>query len=461
MVGTPVPPITTLGFIPDEDPDTLSQSWRKPFGHLLFLLKINVDDGQYGPENHCFCFQHTHDLSELSRTFLSVSIYPGITYEIAIDGIRFNDSDSFSGQAFLAELEDYADRVLSRVRVSIFAKSHLHNSLTKFQDYSSRLIEMDIIHDASPFHEVDLLTCPLCHSLLRSCQECDAAVACPNHDCAGSQVVDCKQCDDHDRMTCHECLDSEEIPSFVHCPTCNSWCCRRDMDWCPGHIISPPLSKKLVKLSQAKESDFDSTSIVRSHSPMPGPCRSCIDAGHTNAWQACSAIQTVLCPSRAHSFYDLGLNSAYCPECITEQKGQRCVCGTVWLCDACSVAEHSTYFPLISCPRCGAAYCTKEDGCRHCYFCKICRQSSICFSCQALEKEDAEEDVDGKDMSDEDSQPSNAYERCLQCRLYMCNECCSTGKDGVIRCSGCQRWVCGRCSEGKKKCRSCFWSDIF
>ncbi|KAF8552385.1 hypothetical protein OG21DRAFT_148340 [Imleria badia] len=190
MVWTP--PITTLSVVPDENPNILSQSWLKPFATLLFLLRISRGDDSEYVGDHKFCFQHTHDLSELSRIFLSL-----------------DDLDSSYGQAFLAELEEYANRVLSRVH-----------------DWSSRLIEKDIIQDTSPFQEVDLLTCPLCHSHLRSCQECDAAVACSNHDCASSQVVDCKQCDDHDHMTCHECLASAEadlIPSFVRCPKCNSW----------------------------------------------------------------------------------------------------------------------------------------------------------------------------------------------------------------------------------------------
>ncbi|KAF8552384.1 hypothetical protein OG21DRAFT_148352 [Imleria badia] len=190
---------------------------------------------------------------------------------------------------------------------------------------------------------------------------------------------------------------------------------------------------------------------------MRGPCRSCVNSGHTDALQACSGLQTVLCPSRAHPFHELGLDSASCPECITECQGRRCLCGAVWLCDACSVADYPDSPHLISCPRCGATYCTKEDGCRYCYFCSICRRTDICFGCQSREKVD----VEAEDISGEGLLPLNRYERCLECRLYMCNECCSAGKDGVAQCLGCQHWMCRRCSEGRSRCYSCFLLDLF
>ncbi|KAF8546559.1 hypothetical protein OG21DRAFT_1104100 [Imleria badia] len=116
MVGTP--PITVLSVVPDENPSILSQSWRKPFEALLWLLRISRHEEYI--EDHQFCFQHTHDLSELSRIFLSVNIQDSFTYEIATDSIRFDDLNPFLGQSFLAELEGYANRALSRVQVSIF-----------------------------------------------------------------------------------------------------------------------------------------------------------------------------------------------------------------------------------------------------------------------------------------------------------------------------------------------------
>lgn len=187
---------------------------------------------------------------------------------------------------------------------------------SRIQDYSDLLIEKYIIHDTSPFHDGDLLTCPLCQSPLRSCQEGCATVACSNSDCAGSQVVACEQCDLHSFMTCHECLQvgSKEpnlLSSFVCCPTCHSWCCRHDVDWCPGTIIHPTLDKDLVKIS--KQKNFDDTSFVRSHSPVPGPCRSCGDSGFAEAWQACNGVLSALCPSRAFPLYELELRGTYCP----------------------------------------------------------------------------------------------------------------------------------------------------
>ena len=64
------------------------------------------------------CVQHTHDLSALSRFFFSVVISPGVTHEIAADSIRFDDSNSSSSRALVAELKEHVNRVLSRVRVS-------------------------------------------------------------------------------------------------------------------------------------------------------------------------------------------------------------------------------------------------------------------------------------------------------------------------------------------------------
>ena len=318
------------------------------------------------------------------------------------------------------------------------------------------MIKDDIIHDTSPFADVNLLTCPLCRSRLQSCGECEATVACSNSHCAGSEVVNFEQCDVHEQILCHGCLDSKEPDpnsGFVRCPSCNSWCCSLEVDWCPGRIIHPaPGTKELAELYPTL--DLDSKPIVRSHLPTPGPCGLCIDSGHVDAWQTCSGGRSGLCPSNANlSKYDL--DYAYCPECITEHKGRRCACGAVWCCDACPVAN---FFPtscprLISCPCCGATYCRQSDGCRYCHFCQICLKTGLCFGCQAQE----EVDVGGEDMSGECSQPVNDFEQCANCQLDMCNECCSTAKDGATRCLGCHHWICGDCAQlsGREQCYFC------
>ncbi|KAF8552369.1 hypothetical protein OG21DRAFT_145671 [Imleria badia] len=194
---------------------------------------------------------------------------------------------------------------------------------------------------------------------------------------------------------------------------------------------------------------------MRLHLPTPGPCSSCVDSGHADAWKACYGRHRrkfEFCPSNT-ALSKIDHNFAYCPECITEHKGQHCACGSVWLCDCClkvPVYSDPRYPALISCRRCGGAYCREDNGCRYCCFCQVCCQAGICFGCQALEKGN----IEGEDVSGEGSQPLNVYERCRQCGLSICMECRSMGKDGVVQCSGCQHWMCGRCARGKTQCRS-------
>ena len=126
MVRTP--PTTTLSLTAlKEDSDFQpSQSWHKPFTKLLLLLQFITSSNAVAEiENHHFCFQHTHDLSELSTVFLSVYTPSGFEYKIHFDGIRSDDSDPCPSQVFVAELEEYANRVLSRVRVSAFVHSFI------------------------------------------------------------------------------------------------------------------------------------------------------------------------------------------------------------------------------------------------------------------------------------------------------------------------------------------------
>ncbi|KAG6375798.1 hypothetical protein JVT61DRAFT_2654 [Boletus reticuloceps] len=283
-------------------------TWVEPLRKLPDLLTA-INDSTTG---RCyFCFQHTHDLSKLSSIFLLWRTSPGNEYKINIGDIRFGEPDSYDGQATLAGLEGYANRVLSATR-----------------GYRDRLIECNIIHDSSPFSEVDLLTCPVCHIRLQNCEECNVA-ACSSNGCAGSQVVNIEKCDNHDWITCHDCLDSMKVgpysSTFVRCPSCNSWTCSAEVCWCPGRVIHPPPGSELVKLCSKR--GFDRDSVVRSHFPMPGPCETCIESGHVNAWQECTAYESVLCPRACFSYDDV--IGAYCPECIVVDKGQHCVCGVV------------------------------------------------------------------------------------------------------------------------------------
>ena len=117
-------PITSLSVL-DGNLDHPSRSWCKPFTELLPLLKIVDGSNPKIQGNHRFSFQHSRDLSELSRVFLSATFSDGIMHEIAIDSIRFDDSDSSPGQAFVAKLREYANRVLSRIRASVFFQTRI------------------------------------------------------------------------------------------------------------------------------------------------------------------------------------------------------------------------------------------------------------------------------------------------------------------------------------------------
>ena len=253
-------------------------------------------------------------------------------------------------------------------------------------------------------------------------------------------------------MSCHDCLESKEpvlTLSFVPCPTCNYWTCRHDMRWCPGGIMQPTLEREVHKLSPTQNPD--NTTIVRSHSPIPGPCESCISDGRANTWERCRGRRTAL-HFRSHSLCELGFKGAYCPECTPEHKGRRCACGAVWLCDSCSVADPQNNPSLISCPRCGTSYCTEPNGCQYSYFCSICCQASICVGCRAREK--------GGDLVEEyalgeDSELLHEYKQCWYCRSYMCNDCCSTAKDGIAKCLNCHHWMCSRCSTYGGLCTVC------
>ncbi|KAN0097918.1 hypothetical protein V8E55_002364, partial [Tylopilus felleus] len=392
------PPITSLttvrelGGLP-----VIPSSWVEPFQELL-LLKIIDHHEDSNTRNQKFCFQHTHDRSELSDVFLCLDVNEGAV-RYSIDLRTFHFLREHQARTWVMQLEENCQRCL---------------------DYCNRLIENDILpRDSSSFGEVDLFTCPLCQSGLRICEECKTIVTCSNHDCEGLQ--DIEQCSDY--SICHKCLHSAKSPDefhFVQCPSCNFWSCDDGVPWCRGYILHPELSaEELVKRFRNRESGNES--VVRSHPRTPGSCTSCIDSGHANAWQTCSSVIDDTfshCPESS------------CPECILEHKGRRCLCGAVWTCDICLVdyfVDPDPRYPkLISCPRCGTDYCI--EGCRYCHFCSVCQCTSICVGCQT-----SEGDVGGEDMPGKILQPSSTVEGCLQ---Y-----------GVKQCSGCQGWLCQTCAS--------------
>ncbi|KAF8415359.1 hypothetical protein L210DRAFT_2724813 [Boletus edulis BED1] len=89
------------------------------------------------------------------------------------------------------------------------------------------------------------------------------------------------------------------------------------------------------------------------------------------------------------------------------------------------------------------------DGCQYCHFCQICLRTGLCFGCQARKKSDAGEG----DETGEGLKSLKVYERCERCRVWMCNECCSTARNGVMQCPHCHVWICGKCAGGW--CHSC------
>lgn len=129
------PPTTSLNALDEPYTNFPSQSWVKPFEKLLVLLGIvddlesNTDSNagfsnvKAGIENHYFCFEHNHDLSEFSRVFLWVHPSSGDDYKLDIDDIQFCHADIKSGSRCVAKLREYATCVLSKVRVSGFIRT--------------------------------------------------------------------------------------------------------------------------------------------------------------------------------------------------------------------------------------------------------------------------------------------------------------------------------------------------
>lgn len=251
-------------------------------------------------------------------------------------------------------------------------------------------------------------------------------------------------------MTCHGCLlaqpqEPDTKAYFVRCPSCDLWSCTFDTDWCSGPITHPPHGAKEL-LNPFRAQNPDTKPIIPLHPPTRGPCKTCIDSGHADKWQQCHAFLTLSCPTSRRD------SNSYCPDCVAEHQGRRCLCGAVWLCNTCSVADSdatSTRHHLVSCPLCGTTYCTGEDGCRYTQFCIVCRRTGNCLGCQAREKGN----VKGEGTSSEDSQPFSGYQRCAGCWCsYICDECCLTAKDGVAQCSNCHRWMCSECVKRRAWC---------
>ena len=129
MARDPLVTCITMPRVSDEGLDSPERSRRKPFEDLLILLTILERNDRPPSRSSCmegqyFCLKHTHDLSELSEIFLSVHV-PGVRYKINIYDIQFEGPRSALGRIFVHQLEEYAHRVLARVKVSISTSSQV------------------------------------------------------------------------------------------------------------------------------------------------------------------------------------------------------------------------------------------------------------------------------------------------------------------------------------------------
>ncbi|KAF8552366.1 hypothetical protein OG21DRAFT_1511536 [Imleria badia] len=403
-----------------------ARPWITPFLELLGLLGI-IDNSRPTPrvDDQRFCFQPSHDFSEISRIFLSVST-PNLQYDIDLKTIRNVGSDLVPPAA--TKLKEYANSILQRNK--------------QFRD---RLIQRDLLKDPTCFLRVDMFTCPLCLEPLRGCFECDSAVACSSLACAASHDVDCEQCFEHSRMVCFACLKKNDtVPPLICCPTCRSWCCREDSYWCAGLVVEPTLgSKELAELS--RECEWDSETIVRSHPPKPSPCKFCTDSEVPPDWATCRNATTDMdpdrCPSQTPFMTDHGLLAAHCYGCIQFTPGWHCACGIAWLCDMClEVGNKSIDYPLlITCPRCGVSYCTGDDPpCGN--YIDICRGCKGVILCQDCEEE---EDLP-RDTETQQGLPKRVVftEQCSLCEAWSCGDCASKR---TMRCLDCGTWYCYKC----------------
>lgn len=122
MVNTP--PATILSMF-DEELHSSLRTWDLPFRLLLNTLKITrrleSSDDEIETTQHRFCFQPNHDLSALSRIFISVNLFSGISYKIDLNHDDIQDNSSgFLAYASVAALRAYANHALASARVSVF-----------------------------------------------------------------------------------------------------------------------------------------------------------------------------------------------------------------------------------------------------------------------------------------------------------------------------------------------------
>lgn len=115
-----IPPITSL-MVDDEPLDPRrprpTPPWTAPFFELLRFIKV-IDISWPIPnvDGQRFCFQPSHDLSKISRIFLSVSA-PFIQDDIDLG--RFPLLGPHSVSPAVTKLQEYADHVLQRIQVRI------------------------------------------------------------------------------------------------------------------------------------------------------------------------------------------------------------------------------------------------------------------------------------------------------------------------------------------------------
>ncbi|KAG8216996.1 hypothetical protein J3R82DRAFT_7309 [Butyriboletus roseoflavus] len=431
-MNTPI--VTSLVVDPSPTRPKPTPPWEAPFLELLGVLKI-IDNSLPTPRanGQRFCFQPSHDLSEISKVFLSVSS-SFARYDIDLKTIRILGSDAVPPS--VNKLQEYANHVLRRIRL--------------FRD---RLLERAVINDSTCFRHVDLLTCPLCRDPLVNCFDCDSKVACAKPICPGSLVIDCEFCYEDRRMACHACLaKNDTVPPLICCPICQGWSCREDIDWCAGLIVQPTLgTEELAELS--RECEWDSETIVRSHLPKPAPCRFCTDWELAPGWVKCSNSVNDLkpdrCPSQTPFMTQIHLRAAYCSECVDQSPGRRCACEVVWICDMCSVVGNKTivYPHLITCPRCGKAYCNgPEPSCGdYIEFCKGCKGVILCEDCQ-------EEEALPGGVQTENEPPKQVVltVRCKYCECWGCGEC--QASERTATCSFCLGWFCHSCINNPFGC---------
>jgi hypothetical protein len=124
------PPITIIATHYEDAPDPIPSSWVEPFEELLLFLKIVDSPGGSSTALQEFCFQHTHDLSELSHVFLRVDV-DEVKYSIDLRTFRF--PREHESRAWVVELEEYANGALSRFRVSFFTHRAI-GILTRWSD---------------------------------------------------------------------------------------------------------------------------------------------------------------------------------------------------------------------------------------------------------------------------------------------------------------------------------------